>query len=501
MCGYTPRVLAALFALAAGIVLALALPGPGLAILVLAFPGLLLEAIHRSRSPLRAALLGWLAGTAHWIVATNWVLPVMHNYGGLPLLAAAAALAGMSVLLGLTWAGTAGLTHLAPPALRPWLFGFVWIAFEVLRQSLVYRFPWNPTAATVAPFPSLLASLPIWGASGLGWAITSLGAGGWAVFRAASRRSGEILAASATILAVVFSLAAPGPGPASGPTLRVAAIQPGTSLEEKWDPSQGPRIAREVWEMTREAAAGDAELVLWPESAVPYNLERDPRYRRLVEELAAELHVHILLNSIGTTPTGGYTNSVYSVGPDGLEPGRYDKIRLVPFGEYVPFIGRFAFAKSLVREVGRFTPGRDPKPLRVGADRVGIAICYEIVFPSLIAQEVRRGAGFLVTLTNDGWYGYSWAPHQHFAQAILRAAETRRWVARAALTGISGFVDPRGHVVRDLPVGRTGILFGDITPLSTETPRVRLGNWWVWICVLAIPLLLVPGVRRPRRET
>ncbi|NOZ95987.1 MAG: apolipoprotein N-acyltransferase, partial [Acidobacteria bacterium] len=333
-----------------------------------------------------------------------------------------------------------------------------------------------------------------------GWAMVALGAGGWAALRPATRRAGWLLAASAAVLATIFSAVAPGPGPAAGSTIRVAAIQPGTSLEEKWDPSQGPRIARQVWQMTRKAAAGGAQLVLWPESAVPYSFEKDAEYRRIVEGLAAELNIHILLNSIGTTPAGGFTNSAYSVGPGGIEPGRYDKVRLVPFGEYVPFIGRFAFAESLVREVGQFTPGRDPEPLRVGRNRVGMAICYEVVFPSLIAREVRRGASFLVTLTNDGWYGYSWAPHQHFAQVILRAAETRRWFARAALTGISGFIDPRGHVVRKLAVGRTGILFGDITPLSAETPRVRLGNWWVWICALGMLVLLRPALVRRHRN-
>ena len=129
-----------------------------------------------------------------------------------------------------------------------------------------------------------------------------------------------------------------------------------------------------------------------------------------------------------------------------------------------------------------------------------MAICYEVVFPSLIAAEDRRGATLLVTLTNDGWYGYSWAPHQHFAQVILRAAETRRWFARAALTGISAFVDPEGRVASELPVGKRGILYGEVQPLRGETPRVRFGNWWVWICSLAVPLLLLPGWRRSRPE-
>jgi apolipoprotein N-acyltransferase len=129
---------------------------------------------------------------------------------------------------------------------------------------------------------------------------------------------------------------------------------------------------------------------------------------------------------------------------------------------------------------------------------LGVAICFEVVFPGLPAAKTRAGAELLVTLTNDGWYGFSWAPHQHFAQVRLRAAETQRWFARAALTGISGFVDPSGQVTSRLEVGEAGILLEDVQPLTGLTPRVRWRDWWAVGCAVATLTLLVVGRRTSR---
>jgi len=238
-----------------------------------------------------------------------------------------------------------------------------------------------------------------------------------------------------------------------------------------------------------------ADLVLWPESAMPYSLEADPAFRATVERYADELDVEIVLNAIGSTAGGGYSNSAYLVTPAGVSPVRYDKIHLVPFGEYVPGWASFAFADSLVREVGAFTPGKAPV-LLPAAVPLGVAICFEVVFPDLAAAEIRAGAELLVTLTNDGWYGFSWAPLQHFAEVRLRAAETQRWFARAALTGISGFVDPTGRVASSLDVGDAGVLVETVQPLKGLTIRAHLGDWWAVLCTLATLVILVVGRRR-----
>jgi len=479
-----------------GLVLALALPGAGIWPLALVFPGLLLEAIHGSRRVRAAAGLGWLAGTVHWAVAVHWVVPVMHRYGGLPMPAAVACRLGMSAILGLTWAAAAAVARLAPYRLAPAALAFAWAAAEAARQGPLFRFPWNPVAAAFVPHPALLASLPVWGATGLGWAVVAVSGGLWGLARRETRAGGRWTALAAVGLAVAAAALAPPARP--GREVRVGVIQPGTTLEERWEPALAGELEARAERLTRAAAAAGARLVLWPESAAPYSIERDPVYRRRLVSLARELGVTLVVNAVGWTADGRPTNSAYVVTAGGVGPRRYDKVRLVPFGEFVPWWARLAFTETLVREVGDFAPGHRLAPLDTPEARLGVAICYEIVFPDLVAEEVRRGAEVLVTLTNDGWYGYSWAPAQHFAQAALRAVETRRWVARAALTGISGFVAPDGRVAARLEVGDRGMLAAPLAACSGLTPRARRGDWWGWLSGLAALLLAAAGAHGRR---
>jgi apolipoprotein N-acyltransferase len=492
-----------ILAVASGLSLALAMPGPELGPLALLFPALLLEAVERTPGRWRPWLLGWLAGAAFWVVSTNWVVPVMHHYGGLPQLLAVACLVGMGAILGVLWGFAAGLASLVPAAWRVWLFPAAWTCLEVLQRFPPFQFTWTGAASAFVDWQWLMTSLPIWGATGLGWCVVAVSSAAWGLFRSNARKGSAaalVFSVAAVIVAVVV---APAPEP-TGETIRVAAIQPGTSLEEKWDPAHSGEIAERVWTMTAEAAVRGVDLVLWPESAVPYRLDSDPAYREMVMKMAGQFGIDIVLNSVAAVDGNRYTNSAFLVTPHGLSAVRYDKVRLVPFGEFVPVWARFAFTESLVREVGAFTAGEQPVVLPAIVP-TGVAICFEVVFPDLIANQVRGGAQILTTLTNDGWYGFSWAPRQHFAQVRLRAAESRRWFARAALTGISGFIDPTGRVVSRLDVGETGVLVESVQPMTGLTPRARFGDWWAMLCAIATVSLLVASrssiIRRSKKRS
>ena len=448
-------------------------PVPGCGRWWCCFPGLLLEAVERGGGRWRPWLLGWLAGTVYWLVATNWVLEVMHHYGGLSLIAAVGSLLGMGLYLGLIWLLITGLSALVPSPWRIWFLPFAWVAIDALRRFQPYQFPWSDVALVFGNLPAMLGSLPVWGASGLGWATVAVGAGLWGLLRPAARPAAAALLIAAVGCTIVFAVLAPAPEP-SGPPVRVAVLQPGTSLEEKWDPAEWQEIADRVWTLTRRAADAGAEIVLWPESAVPFRIETDETYRAMVTDLATELEIQIVLNSIGGTADGGHANSAYLVTADGVSEVRYDKVHLVPFGEYVPPWAELAFTDALVREVGRFTPGRAVKPCRRSSPW-GLRSAMRLSFRATPQPPLREGAEILVTLTNDGWYGFSWAPAQHFAHVRLRAAEQRRWFARAALTGISAFVDPYGRVHSRLGVGEQGLLVDDLQPDHRSSRRERAG--------------------------
>ncbi len=480
------------FAAAAGIVLALALPGLNWWPLIFVFPALFLESL---RTPMRwwwVAALGWFAGMVHWMVASHWVVDVLADFGGFPIAGAWGGLMVMGLFLGSTWIGVALLTAWFSPRLRIVAFPAVWILAEVARRYPPYLFPWNTTASCLADQPSLLPSLSVWGATGLGWALVAVGAGAWGLCRRETRRWGGVMIGAAGLAFGVMTLAAPGPD-CRGEALTVALVQPGTTMEERWDPSSWPETTERVWALSEAAMTSKPDLLLWPESAMPYRFDSDVAYRRQVLDLVRMTDTAVVLNSVGRTEDGGYTNSAFALRPDG-GVSRYDKVRLVPFGEYVPLWGRLFVSDSLVREIGAFTAGTAIVPLDAGIP-LGLAVCYEIVFPDVVGQQVRAGAEVLATLTNDAWYGASWALDQHFAQVILRAVETRRWVVRAALTGISGAVDPSGRVVDRLGAGKVGSLVVDIRTAVGLTPAVRWGDWWALVCC-GIVLLSMIGRRR-----
>ena len=208
--------------------------------------------------------MGWLAGAVHWVVATNWVIEVMHHYGGLAWLGAVGALVGMGLILGATWALIAGITALVPAVWRPWIFPFAWVAVDALRRFQPFQFPWNDVAAVVAHQPAMLASLPVWGASGLGWALLSCGAGFWGAARADRRPAAVALLIATVGCTISFSALAPDFEP-SGAPVRVAVLQPGTTLEEKWDPGEWQEVTNRVWTLTSGRVAGGHESGLDPD--------------------------------------------------------------------------------------------------------------------------------------------------------------------------------------------------------------------------------------------
>jgi apolipoprotein N-acyltransferase len=283
----------------------------------------------------------------------------------------------------------------------------------------------------------------------------------------------------------------------SSPAVEVAAIQPNVPLEVRWDAQSLGDIEATVWRLTGEAAA-KASWVVWPESAVPRLLTQDAAYRQGVVTFAQVRGIWLVLNSIASGQEGEYFNSMFAISPRG-ELSRYDKVHLVPFGEYVPPWARLPFLRPLVREVGGFTPGEGARLLPGPTGPFAPAVCYEVAFPLHAASQVRQGASLLVTVTNDGWYGFSAAPYQHLALTILRAVENRRYLVRAANTGISAIVDPQGFVLRRLEVGQQGFIHAAVRGSLAVPPAARFAPALHLFPLLAWPVAILLAVRRKAR--
>ncbi len=483
------------YAVGSGVALALALPGPGLVPLLLLTPGLLRRALGGTRG-WGAFRVGWLAGTAQWLAAVPWVVIVLHRYGHLPLPVALLGWVVMSVILGLTWALAVWATARVRERWQLFVLPLALAAVEVLQGYPPWGFPWNPVAAAATAWPWLLAPVPVVGATGLSLLLLALGAGLDGLVSRGRRRAGAYLAGLAVAGFALAAALAPAPAPA-GEAVKVAALQPNVPLEYRWDAENLARIEENVWELSTLAAQAGAHWVVWPESAVPRVVERDAAHRTRLEAFSRRWGVWLTVGSIGLSPGGGqYFNSIFTAAPAGLLPHRFDKVHLVPFGEYVPVVGRVPFLRPLVREVGSFTPGRSTLPVPGPAGPTGYAVCYEVAFSQLLTAEVRAGATILATITNDGWYGDSAAPLQHLALAVLRAAETRRWVVRAANTGISAIIDPRGRIVQRLGFGQRGLVMAEVRPMAGVTPAARRGPGLRWLLVGCWVAAIIIG--RPR---
>lgn len=477
-----------------------------------------------ARSRRGAFGLGWLHGTAFWLVSIPWIAPTLETFGGLAPWLALVLLAAVALYLGLFTAVFAALglplwRSARRSAGRPAGAGLglaglpaLWISLELLRGWLFTGFPWNLAGHAWTEVPGALPLSSWVGVWGVGFlAVAANAAVALAVSRPTRRPAALALLGVLLLLPVAGRYAAPPPGAAPGRPVRI--VQPAIYNQVAYDPEVTRAGYERLLRLSEEACDVPGALVVWPESAAwPLELERDPAFARDLEELVGRTGCPVLLNSThrrpipesSADPGDGerYFNSVYLVERGGAV-ARYDKRHLVPFGEYVPLAGVFSFVDRLARSAGDYTAADEVRLLPWGAERLGAAICFEVTFPGEVADLVAAGATVLVTVTNDAWYGDTAAPWQHFRAARWRAAETRRPLLRAAITGVSGVIAPDGSVPQILGVGEAGVLRARIAGRRDRSPFVR-APWAVPAALAALALAAVAWsarITRPRRSS
>ncbi len=490
-----------LLALASGLLFALSFPDYSIGWLAfIAFVPLLI-ALVQARSGQEAFLLAWLSQTVAWLMMVPWVVRVMSHYGGLPYAVGVLLFIAMSVYLGLYGALFGYLVYrIRPHSIGRWLLvPLAWASIEYIRTYLLSGFPWNLLATSIIDYTPLIQFDRVAGPYLVGTMIFIPGAVlAWLIVD--RPRGFRRMAAIAATITFVFIWWGTGlvasklvVRPTGAAPVVAALLQPNISQEMRWNAQNTLEIFERMLAMTEEAIRGGATIVIWPESTVPLTYSRELMYRQAVESISARTGADILLGSVAENPArpDQIWNAAFLVS-GGRTIGHYDKIHLVPFGEFVPMRKMLFFADKLVRNVGEFQFGTNDKPL-TGRFRYGMAICYEVVFPQLVRTQVRNGADVLVTITNDAWYDGTSAPRQHLNMARLRAIENDRYLLRAATTGISAFADPSGRIVEELPMGRAGIIYARFQPRTSTTPYVRFGDWFAWMAVIAVIIASVRG--------
>jgi apolipoprotein N-acyltransferase len=455
--------------------------------------------VLRQATPRQGAWRGFIQGTVFYLFLLSWIPEVVSGYGGLGLAA--------GWLVGLLLVGTLAAFHALFGALQAWLFSRLgllalmaapagWVVMaEWCRTWPLGGFPWGFLGYSQHDSAGILALAPWLGVHGLSFLLVSFAAMVVGIFASTSlspvQRGAALLSLPGLLWLLVGVVASGSPAtPEPGLPIPVAAIQGNVAQEDKWDDARRGEILERHLDMTRQALEHGAKLVLWPESSTAEQIASSPELRLRLGKLLQDHQARALVGSVYTQPDGGYTNAAFLVEPGGRLADRYDKMHLVPFGETVPLSDLLFFIKPMVKAVGDFQAGRLPGVMgrEPGAEDAafGIAICYEIIYSHMVAEQVRLGASFLTTITNDAWFGRSAAPAQHFAMAVMRAAETRRWLVRAANTGISGLVAPDGRVVAASDLFTIALIEGQVTPRHDLTFFVRHPQALVIGCVMIL---------------
>ncbi len=455
----------------AGLLMALAFPLPDLPFL--AWFGLVpLVLVMRSR-PFKS---GFVAGLVFFAFVLYWVNIVMTTYGGLPMAASLVCYLALCIYLALYWGGAtwaAGrLAEYRGYSLALTLPVF-WVALEFLREFLLSGFPWATLGYSQQAWLTVIQSVDLFGVYGLSYLLVLSNVVLAGLLLALHSRSLSDFPLRA--LAVVVLLAALNYGYGAWrlgqdldtrpETLSAGLIQGNIPQDLKWRPENQRHTVEVYRDLSLSAErAGAKDLLVWPEAALPFYFQDGGPLAKSVEYLAVNTGTSILFGSPAyrSTPDGTrYLNSAFLLSPEAETLGRSDKVHLVPFGEYVPLGDYFPFIDKLVVGIGDYSAG-EVSPLPFRKRRLGVLVCYEVIFPELAREYVLRGSDLLVNITNDAWFGRSSAPWQHLAMVRFRAIENRIWVVRAANTGITAIITPAGRVQQQTGLFESAYLVGDV---------------------------------------
>ena len=458
---------------------------------------------------------GWLAGTIAFAGTVTWVITAMHQFGQVPFIVSALLMLLLATYLGLYmgiygW-GYAKFQHTFPNLL--WLGApALWGALEFVRTYALSGFPWALLGYSQYQWLSVIQFADVTGVYGVSFlivmgnvALTSL-----LIWIFAKTRDltiprpwvstiGFLGALSLILVYGNWRMQEQADLDASAPTLSIGLVQANIDQAVKWNEAYRDETLQRYARLSRQAGK-NTDLLIWPEAATPFLFEQEPDYQVRILEIAKDTHSSLLFGS----PTLRFQqdgrpylyNSAFILTPEGKVSDRYDKRHLVPFGEYIPLRTILFFLDKLVVGIGDFKAGQGTMTMQIptvppdSGQKFGVAICFEVIFPDLVRRMAQEGANFLVTITNDAWFGDSAAPYQHFGMVVFRAVENHLAFARAANTGISGFIAPDGRILSQTSIFSEHAVTGSL-PLRSTSPTfyTQYGDVFSWFCVILTGIL------------
>ena len=473
-------------------------------------------------SPRRALTMGWVAGSLAFLLILYWTTISMHQYGGLPLPITIPPLLMLVTYIGLYFAGFCYLfiwirSKIRIPSVI--LAPVIWTTLEWIRAHALTGLPWGLLGYSQYQNLPMIQIADLTGVYGVSFIIVLTNAAifeGLRLFDPTRVRTATVSLITACLcLTLVW-----GYGQwqlqrldqAAVKSAHIGVVQANIPQDIKWDSAFRQETLRRYEQLTHQVAETGVDLVVWPEAAMPFIFEDNRFFKQQVLDIVKREESPLLFGSPARARNRNgnlsLTNSAFLVDSKGNVLSRQDKIHLVPFGEYVPLSPLLFFLDKMVTGIGNFSAGNSYTVMRVpsssGETRLGVVICFEVIFPDLVRRYVREGTDIMVTITNDAWFGRSSAPYQHFAMVVFRSIENRVPFVRAANTGISGFIEATGEIRLRTDIFSTVAVHDQVRYSGERTFYTKAGNIFSDICGIITFGLILLRIRRekdhPRRN-
>lgn len=470
-------------------------------------------------TPRQAAIFGLFCGLLYHTLLLYWIVIVLGTYGHLAWWISFPALLLLSLYMSLYTAVFGAICckffKVVPLIL---LAPVTWVALDYIRSILFTGFPWQDLGYSQYLFPLVNQHVDLFGHHGVTFLIVMVNSMFAALLVIYSRKRfnnrpkviTSVLPVCLIILLIssynIYRYQQIEQIAAQSSTMVVTVVQGNISQDKKWLPQFQQQTVEIYIALSKQAIKEQpASLLVWPETALPFYPLTHPLFAEIIERLVKPHQVGLLVGAPYRTESADsqihYFNKAFLLSAAGLVVGSYSKQHLVPFGEYIPFRRFLTFATPLVETMGDFTAGSSAKPLVYNNKQLGVIICFESIFPDLARKQVAYGAAMLVNITNDAWFGRSSAPLQHLSKSVLRATENRRSLARSANTGISGFIDPLGQIIKSSALFEPAFVTAEIPLLTEETFFVRYGHHFDLLCLLALLLIFIFGRGKSKPHT
>ncbi len=470
---------------------------------------------------------GWLCSTLGHSLCLYWLAVPMHDFGQIPWILTAPCVLALGGYLGLY----DGLFTLLLRLFRGHLPFFaalllvapLWAGLETARGYLFTGFPWVSLSTAFAPWPVWVQAASLMGAYALSGVFALVGS---ALAEAAplrivygfgarplsrSRKLAALaLALLPTALVYAYGLHVMNEPLPQGRLFSIGLVQGNVNQDQKWVPlyqqqtlSRYLTLSERAVNPSLGAVQKPVDLLLWPETSMPFYFESNPHLARQLTDFSARFKTPIAFGAPGKSirPDGGvsYHNRLWLYTPDPFGLQSYDKIHLVPFGEYVPLSLPLSFIEYYLQGLD-FVPGKKGTILRAGDLALGPLICYEAIFPEYAWQRVEDGAMILVNISNDAWFGRTAAPEQHLQLTAMRAVEEGRFIVRSTNTGISAVIDPRGVTLVRSSLFRAETVIARALALTGKTMYHRLAPYLLWLCLLIPAAAALYCLQQRRRQ-